>query len=312
MKSLLLLTLLKMASARVMVPLNRLYLVDAQPGRHCTEFQLGRRPSLKALPEEREGRTYVAFALRTGKDWTDDSGKRVDVFIGPEDATDDGYIFGISAKYVTITKLGIGIVAKERLGGRPRFGSGFTGFFFRVKWSNPKRGRGVVNVALYDAGEEGLEPIISYEDPNPPADLSHYGISSTFPGAAAEVDCRSTLLQPCAHSVECVTPGTLCSQDGADARCECDVALVTDVPALKCVKSDLRLGEQCLSSKQCVHLEAKCRTTYAGKVCRCLDGWMSNREGVCVEDPSGSRLDFARVGHPPTIQVKTHVWRTRQ
>ena len=34
--------------------------------RHCTEFQLGRRPDLKPLPEEREGRTYVAFALRQG------------------------------------------------------------------------------------------------------------------------------------------------------------------------------------------------------------------------------------------------------
>ena len=48
--------------------------------------------------------------------------------------------------------------------GRPRFGSGFSGFFFRVKRSNPKGGSGgVVNVALYDAGEEGFEPIINYE-----------------------------------------------------------------------------------------------------------------------------------------------------
>ena len=51
--------------------------------------------------------------------------------------------------------------------GRPRFGSGFAGFFFRVKRSNSKNGGGgggvVVNVALYDAGEEGFEPIINYE-----------------------------------------------------------------------------------------------------------------------------------------------------
>ena len=30
--------------------------------------------------------------------------------------------------------------------------------------------------------------------------------------------------------------------------------------------SNLKLGQQCLSSKQCAPLEAKCRTTYAGKV----------------------------------------------
>ena len=29
--------------------------------------------------------------------------------------------------------------------------------------------------------------------------------------------------------------------------------------------SDLKLGQQCVSSKQCARLEAKCRTTYAGK-----------------------------------------------
>ena len=50
--------------------------------------------------------------------------------------------------------------------GRPRFGSDSSGFFFRIKRSNPKgdsNGDGVVNVALYNAGEEGFEPIISYE-----------------------------------------------------------------------------------------------------------------------------------------------------
>ena len=34
------------------------------PPRHCTELLLGRRPNLKPLPDEREGRTYVAFSLR--------------------------------------------------------------------------------------------------------------------------------------------------------------------------------------------------------------------------------------------------------
>ena len=95
---LILLNLVWLALARVLVPLNRLFLEGAQPGRdgftvlfnrisfilltirshhvttqacclisrHCTEFQLGRRPDLKPLPEEREGRTYVAFALRQG------------------------------------------------------------------------------------------------------------------------------------------------------------------------------------------------------------------------------------------------------
>ena len=29
--------------------------------------------------------------------------------------------------------------------------------------------------------------------------------------------------------------------------------------------SNLELGQRCVSSKQCARLEAKCRTTYAGK-----------------------------------------------
>ena len=62
-------TVLNHVISQVLIPTCQQFLTtishnDQNHPRHCTEFQLGRRPELKPLPEEREGRNYVAFELR--------------------------------------------------------------------------------------------------------------------------------------------------------------------------------------------------------------------------------------------------------
>lgn len=160
-----------------------------------------------------------------------------------------------------------------------------------------------LKVAVYDGGEEGSDPIVEYNDTSPPDDsLTHFGFDSSS-GASATVrhSCKSTLRQPCGHTLECVSSGSYCGLDGPNAVCECDNEHIWDRAKMECRLSKLNLGEECESSKQCAKLEAKCRTVetaveeeeeeedggkkkaHKRKICKCLDQYYENDEGWCEE-----------------------------
>ena len=236
--------------------------------RRCDSLELtpGDNLDLYELPGAFEGRVPVPFTFHmvpSSSPATAPVG--LDIYIGTGELYQEEkfYVISLGPTEVTVSKVDgrrnrIRTLETAPSKLMPTAEAKSKSYYFRVKAREQ-----YTMLGIYEAGEDGSEPILSYKDLTPPADtLTHYGFSVESVDRRAKVhiehNCRAALKSFCIHPAECTVEGSTCPFHGMESKCTCDDEHIVSKDGRMCVTNPIKIGEECTSSKQCYKLDAKC------------------------------------------------------